>query len=331
MIRSLKQLQPKIRNVAWLALAWTLLNPSAQAMIFPLNNLSREDRISQVADMTPEKFRALAQKFNQLFAPVVAQHGAILQIRLRWEDPTVNAYAFREGNVGGKPLWQIQMFGGLARRPEITEDGFTLVMCHELGHHLAGYPFKTDDNDEIRWAATEGESDYFAAQVCAKKIWASDTALNAQLAIGVSDEVRFACRWNYPGSNARAIADQNLCYRTINAGLSLATLLARLNDYLDPMMRTRNREWVDQTYEGHPQAQCRLDTYAAGALCATPFDLRVIPGIMGSTAENSVRAEAMAMHYSCRQESRYDPRYAARYGARPLCWFRPLVPPQSRR
>lgn len=329
MIRSF--FRHKLRTITWLIFAGTLTLTHAQAMIFPLNPLNREDRINQTANMTPEKFRAIAQKFYQLFSPIVAQHGAVLQIRLRWEDSTVNAYAFREGMVNGKPLWQIQMFGGLARRPEITEDGFTLVMCHELGHHLAGYPFKTDENDAVRWAATEGESDYFATQVCAKKIWAADATLNAELALGVSDEVKFACRWNYPGSNPQAVADQNLCYRAVNAGMSLATLLARLNDYVDPEMRSRNRENIDRTYEGHPEAQCRLDTYSAGALCATPFDLRVIPGIIKGSGENSARSEAMAMHYSCRQESRSDPRYAARYGARPLCWFRPLVPVTERR
>ena len=32
----------------------------------------------------------------------------------------------------------IELNGGLARRPEVSSDGFTMVICHELGHFLAG-------------------------------------------------------------------------------------------------------------------------------------------------------------------------------------------------
>ena len=31
------------------------------------------------------------------------------------------------------------MYGGLARRAEVTEDGFAMVLCHELGHHVSLY------------------------------------------------------------------------------------------------------------------------------------------------------------------------------------------------
>lgn len=309
-------------------IAASFLSAPSYATIFPLNNLNREDQPNRITAMTPEKFRALALRVSQLFSPVVSQHGGVLQFRLRWVDATVNAFAAREGAINGKPIWLVTMFGGLARRPEVTEDGFTLVMCHELGHHLAGYPFKSDDSSPsgARWAATEGESDYFASQVCAKKLWEREPAVNAQLAVAASDEVKFACRWNHPGSTPQAIAEQNLCYRVVNAGMSLATLLARLNDYIDPAMRGRNKTAVDETYEAHPEAQCRLDTYVAGALCKTPFDLRVIPGLIDGLPTNTPQAESMAMRYSCRQEARYDPRYAARYGARPLCWFKPKNP-----
>ena len=48
--------------------------------------------------------------------------------------------------------WVVAMFGGLARRPEVTKDAFQFVVCHEVGHHLAGWPFAYD------WASNEGQS-----------------------------------------------------------------------------------------------------------------------------------------------------------------------------
>ena len=76
-------------------------------------------------------------------------------------------------------FYKVIMFGGLARRPEITADGFLLVVCHELGHHLAGYPFIDD------WAANEGQADYFATQSCTKNIWQNDNETNSTFRVRV--------------------------------------------------------------------------------------------------------------------------------------------------
>lgn len=50
-----------------------------------------------------------------------------------------------------------------------------------------------------------------------------------------------------------------------NASLTLATALARLGHERDPSRSTRAPEEVSQTLQTHPRAQCRLDTYDAGA------------------------------------------------------------------
>ena len=60
------------------------------------------------------------------------------------------------------------MFGGLARHKLVTPDGFALVACHEMGHHLGGAPRRGG------WASNEGQSDYYATTKCARRIWAED-------------------------------------------------------------------------------------------------------------------------------------------------------------
>ena len=61
----------------------------------------------------------------------------------------------------------------------MTPDGFALVLCHELGHHLAGNPRVQ------AWAANEGQSDYFSTQSCARELWSGETAENAKAALTV--------------------------------------------------------------------------------------------------------------------------------------------------
>jgi hypothetical protein len=50
-----------------------------------------------------------------------------------------------------------------------------------------------------------------------------------------------------------------------NASMVLATAMARLGGEHDPSRSTRATERVTQTLQTHPRAQCRLDTYDAGA------------------------------------------------------------------
>jgi hypothetical protein len=91
-------------------------------------------------------------------------------------------------------------------------------------------------------------------------------------------------------------------------------------------MRARDRNVVGDTDTAHPEAQCRLDTYLAGALCETYAKLDVIPGQDSDGGfHNDKDAEYAALDQSCAQERRYDPRYSIRYGARPLCWFHPIT------
>src|SRR6478609_9034269 len=71
--------------------------------------------------------------------------------------------------------YRVHMYGGLARRPEVTPDGFTLVVCHEVGHHFGGYPFVRD----AYWAANDGQADYFSTLACARRLWQNQPADNA--------------------------------------------------------------------------------------------------------------------------------------------------------
>jgi hypothetical protein len=266
------------------------------ADILPPNDLHLEDSIFGFAEggLTQVQFDGVIDHILSKYEPIAQRKGATITVNRLWDDPTVNAGALREGTS-----WQVWMFGGLARRPEVTPDAFAIVMCHELGHLVAGFPhyFMTD-------MAVEGQSDYFATMSCVDLIWGEQLEENAKFRKDVKPEVKAECDAAF-----KEVDEQNLCYRTVTGSLALGDLMAYLQSQRDGVevavnMAQHDPSEVEATFEGHPKAQCRLDTYIAGALCNKKYNIDVVP-----TKDDHV-------NYHCaveRQESY----------VRPRCWFKP--------
>ncbi|MGE3974636.1 MAG: hypothetical protein AB7F59_08935 [Bdellovibrionales bacterium] len=275
----------------------------SHATILPKNNLHLQDNINAAANMTEQQFNDIIDAVGAHWAPLAAKHGATLVMNRSWTDSTVNAYAQQDGTQ-----WIVQMFGGLARRPEVNFEGFALVVCHELGHHFAGFAFKGE-----RWAASEGQSDYFATQVCGKMIW--DAPIFGTLNPSTLDpHAKAKCDSTYTAMN-----DRKNCYRNILGGHSLASLLAALGRAPAPKFETPDATAVTRTNTAHPAAQCRLDTYFQGALCNTRFDITLIPGKTHPRGQESVEAEMISNEYSCNLAKGHT------VGNRPACWYKGLV------
>ena len=130
-------------------------HPLKHQRVFPKNNQSYPVELSAVDGSV--EFNRVIDLVYKHYEPVVSNLGKRLVVERNWSDSTVNAYAYPKGDQ-----MRVAMFGGLARHPEVTKDGFMMVMCHELGHHLGGAPMKS-------WASNEGQSDYFAANKCFKR------------------------------------------------------------------------------------------------------------------------------------------------------------------
>ena len=189
----------------------------------------------------------------------------------------------------------------------MTQDGFMLVVCHELGHHLAGFPFIND------WAANEGQADFFATHSCAKNIWKDDIATNSSFRNKVDAIAKNNCDSEYEKQT-----DQNLCYRSAVAGYSLAMLLSSLGGSKKPSFKTPDQSVSNGTFHGHSRGQCRLDTFLAGALCKVYFDENVIPGMKyeDEWLERKEKMEADSLIYTC---SQFNPEHYL--SQRPKCWF----------
>lgn len=241
--------------------------------------------------LTQDRFDAVIDSVVNVYAPIVASLGGNLFVERNWTDGTVNAYAQQFASS-----WKVAMFGGLARHETVTEDGFALVVCHELGHHIGGAPRKAG-----RWASNEGQADYFAALKCLRRVWQFDD--NAEIVKNMSDVPKTlvdACGrqhvWNQ---------DVAMCVRTGMAGMSVAKLFQALRqNTVEAKFETPDKSVVTMTDDNHPDYQCRLDTFFQGSLCTKSFNEDM-------SATDEVKG-------ACHASTGY------KVGLRPTCWFKPI-------
>lgn len=295
-----------------LSVCWAAAPATSRADILPPNDLWKQDNILSATGISEQQFNDIIDLLEFRYRPFFLFFNGHIVFNRFWTDATVNAFAHRNGND-----WIIDMYGGLARRREITADGFLLTACHEIGHHLGGYPFYPPDgvND---WAATEGNADSYATQACARFIWWTDPA-NATIASTAPQTVRDRCAAVWSSAH-----DRDLCARVALAGKSLADLSGSLEGST-VNFDTPDTHVVTQTVSAHPAAQCRLDTYLAGAFCGVFYNFNIIPGIGDPVGQNTAHAELTAATASCFPAAAFIGTPGYNGFDRPRCWFAPLV------
>jgi hypothetical protein len=257
----------------------------------PTNSMKIQVGALSAGGITHAQFDAVMDQIAAIYGPIIAKRGKRLVINRLWDDPTVNASAQEMGDQ-----FILNMYGGLARHPAITQDGMALVACHEMGHHLGGAP-KYGGTD---WASNEGESDYFATTKCLHRVFADPGATAFTRPSGDEGVAASACAKAYKGAKDRAV-----CTRSAMAGLSVTTLFTDLGGDPAAHFDTPDASVVSQTDDSHPASQCRLDTYFQGALCTKPYTTDMDdndPNVGG-----------------CGRADGYT------VGVRPLCWYKPAA------
>lgn len=242
-------------------------------------------RISREAGtgLTETQFTAVLDKFQNIYNSEISKHGAHLVLHRLWSNDTVNSDTSVDGDN-----WVINAYGGLARFPGITPDGYLMVLCHEAGHHLGGYP-----RIGSSWASNEGQSDYYAGNKCFPKFSGSTQF--------VPSEVTHKCQLQHADSNGL-----HKCEQASIAGMNLAQILNKLNGGMESIgYNTPDPKKVGHTNNEHPAAQCRLDTYYNGAVCGASSDVDF------SSTEPKKGA--------CSLEN------GDQIGTRPQCWYKPLT------
>ena len=234
--------------------------------------------------MSEKAFDGIVDRVQAFYEPLVRQQNAIPKFTRNWNDAELDAHSNRSGNT-----WEVYVTGGLARA--IGSDGLTYTLCHELGHHLAGYPFN------------DGAADYYASFICLKTLWKNELATTVFLRNKVDPFAKKECDQAW-----KSVEDRMLCYRITTAGKTVV-------DFWSDQGGTPKAAFSSTEVKKQFSAQCRLDTVLQGALCTAHFDLNSIPGYLDSDGINSDHARLEAEKGSCSKSS------GSTKGSRPECWY----------
>lgn len=247
-----------------------------------------------LGSVSESEVESLLKRVHKIYQPVASEAGGKLFIQIRKESALAVASAFADG----KDFW-VKIDGGFFLSPRQTRDGLIFGICHELGHLFGGAPrsaspFDYDGPvaaDGYSLMSSEGQSDYYAALVCFRKIVAGEDHVRVLKGRKIPEPVIQACDRAWQGN-----ADSTrICYRTALAAFEFLNLVREFPiSFYHP-----DKSEADRTnFYSYPSRQCRLDTALAGAVCGNASRLRLDP-------HNPLADVCLA-----------GP------GARPACWFR---------
>ena len=305
------------------------------------------DAINYAVDQEAE-FNRVIDTVDKHFSPVVEAMGSRLRFIRDWRDGTVNAYAYPSGNTK-----YIKMFGGLARHPRVTSDALMLVVCHELGHHIGGAVMIPNS-----WASNEGQSDYYAANKCFKRILSSEINLDREdseelipLKCGMykwmsknwrqcrrdirnyKKRFRKQCKADFPGwRNRRARWN---CYKQWDQPKNLVEEYEVINQPCDIYPNKKDQMICDRTIEAGKAVTAmfadmrgiripQVYTPSAKIVRYTSHthpapQCRLDTFVAGAVCEKSFDEEISSVDYS----KGYCTRESSSVGYRPSCWFAP--------
>lgn len=207
----------------------------------------------------------MAVGLKSKFGKVFSKHfdGKKLGVLIEWGNSRPNAYASFDDE--GAPY--VLLTEGMINHRMMNQDSVNLVICHELGHFLAGSPKKNRGRSQKKsWSSAEGQADYFATAYCMKALLSFESTPQKFASEGISKDINsdidYLC-----GGTLR-------CKRIVEAAYRLARVYADSKFYpVSLSLVQRSDNVVSETLLSHPEPQCRLDTMVAGALC--PYSLEM--------------------------------------------------------
>lgn len=234
----------------------------AFASFFP-QDLTVPEKDLKLDDKVPTRYLEIVSELKAEFDADVEAQGGKLIIDYAMESSKLNAYASRK-----KDDWHITFQGGFIRSKLVDEHIFLAILCHELGHHIGGAPYKYPGHPRNFWVVAEGQSDYFATNICLKRMLENKDNKSFVKQNRISDYAIKACTPNF--------ADESqyyLCLRSVFITEKVGLLLHRFSrtsrGYRSkpPKLQTPDQKIVTRTQIKHPEKQCRLDTYFQGSIC----------------------------------------------------------------
>jgi hypothetical protein len=261
-------------------LALLILGGEPVKAMVPPNDLAASDGTAW--NVSEQNFHDIIQTVYDVYSPIFKDLGVNFWFERNWQSKEVNIYSYKYDSQWTKN-WKILVHGGLARRPEMTKEGFTIALCHEIGHLVGGFPFKNYSN-----FSAEGQAWYYATHVCGKKVFAK-MAKKMPLLNKLKVDVEICSKY------FDEKVDQDACRLAVFGSKSFADLhYIAMQERRAPDIETVDTYKIGLTNQLWVPSQCILDTLVAGILCEKRWDDKMIPTKKNATCST-----------------------------RPLCWYKP--------
>jgi hypothetical protein len=243
--------------------------------------------------LSENDFKRLIDRVRKIYDPVFESKGYAVEYLLYWDVSESNAMTSESKDQ--KKKWFL-FSGGLLRARYMTKDGFLFAACHEIGHHLGGFP----KEKELLWSSTEGQADYFANLKCMKELLRGDPKNAKAFELKLPGNIVRRCKKIYPDEES-----VNICLRSTKAAEDAYKFLQAKESGKDADESLFNRFMlpVSETIMRYPEITCRAETAYRGAICDQQGELSDTDETAGV----------------CHKKN------GDRLGMRPACWFKPQV------
>lgn len=254
--------------------------------------------------LSEREFNEINENAERVFSKFAKKYNGNLKVVGEWQNERINGHAYKDGSD-----WNAVIFGGFARAKGMTKDAYSVIVCHELGHLLAGFPITPRGfqprNIKTEYAS-EGSADFYATHSCFVELYKDDFQGNLNAEQNASEFVKQTCNEAHTDRTR-----QQICMRGMIAGHRLWQSFydtVRRNKTLS--LKNKDPYVIYKTTSGHPDTQCRVDTHVAGATCNKP-----------SYADNTYPLTAKEMNEVTCSAKEYGQNHYK--GVKPLCWFNP--------
>ena len=234
----------------------------AQASFLPPNIKVSPEQLDWSNKFSPlNTYQKQIEEIKTVFSRIVSQEGGKLSIDIKSGSKTVNAFARRSG--ANNENWEIVIHEGLLRHKRLTPEVLTVILCHEIGHHLGGKPTKGEDS----WVSVEGQADYYGVHYCLKTL-RDKSNLHFSLSTDLPSTIKKSCESRFHSKYEVDFCKTSIAYSEATAKfLSVMGQTRRGRRGVKPRLEKRDKNIVSSTTLQHPNRQCRLDTMIEASLC----------------------------------------------------------------
>lgn len=217
------------------------------------------------AKVSEAEFEYISGSLSRIFDNEFSELSSSLKISLK-RAPNDKPNAFAAKREQG--IWEVTIISSLLNLEQLSPASLGMILCHEVGHFIGGTPYVVGRQltAAVRARApkkmsAEGQADYFASQICFKKL--------IQEVPEILNQIHF-----YPIDTVtkNECADEN-CAKAIHAAYETTLVYQELMRHLDVNENFSghlNNEASERTldYVGeYPTLDCRFETFVNGLTC----------------------------------------------------------------